>query len=215
MMIAARRIVVPALALALFVSAATACGKATGVPLTGDDGGPSPSGSDAATESGPAAGCPTTAPNAGDPCPTVGLVCNYTSEMSPCGTITCGDMGTWEGGFQKVGCPLPSGLECPTPDKPELVGSASPVSRTCTTDPDCVSVTFQTDCCGNSFAFGVDTKSAAAANEAAKTCSNAFPGCGCPEGPPVAETGMSDAGFGAKIVPYCDTNTSTCRTRYF
>lgn len=113
------------------------------------------------------------------------------------------------------GCPLPAGLVCPTPEDPRLTGTTMPVDRSCVADTDCVSVVFQIDCCGNTLAFGVNAKSAATAKDAAETCQRGFPGCGCPAGPTVAETGLSDGGqptFGAPIDAYCASGT--CKTRY-
>jgi hypothetical protein len=113
------------------------------------------------------------------------------------------------------GCPLPAGLVCPTPEDPRLTGTTKPVDRSCLADMDCVSVVFQTDCCGNTLAFGVNSGSASSAKNAADTCQRGFPGCGCPARPTVAETGLPDGGqpmFDAPIDAYCASGT--CKTRY-
>ena len=126
--------------------------------------------------------------------------------------------GTNEAGVPEAcpsstGCPLPAGLSCPTPESPQLSGTASPVSRACTGDGDCASVIFQSDCCGNTFALGVSTASVAPATAAASTCRSGFPGCGCPATPTVAETGTPDGGgFDVPIEAYCAAGT--CKTRY-
>jgi hypothetical protein len=135
--------------------------------------------------------------------------------MKPCGKMTCGARGTWEGGsFNSLGCPLPAGLTCPSRTSSELRGSAEPVDESCVVDTDCASVVFQTDCCGNTLAYGVNKSSVGAATVAATTCKNGFPGCGCPESPTVAQTGKPDGGvnFNAPIDAYCAAGT--CKTRY-
>jgi hypothetical protein len=203
------------IALALF--AWTACGgKATGVD-TSPSPSPSPSagtssGNPTTTDGGSPAGCPSSAPAAGDACAITGLECDYASDMPACGMFKCGDTGQWEGALSSINCPLPAGFTCPTPTAPELHGSSTPIDRTCTGDADCASVKFETDCCGDTFAFGVNVKSAAAATAAAAICQRSFPGCGCPSGPTVAETGNADAGFDDPIDPFCDVGT--CKTRY-
>lgn len=123
------------------------------------------------------------------------------------------DAGTTDACSPATGCPLPPDLVCPTPAAPQLSGTASPVDRACVVDDDCASVIFQSDCCGNTFAFGVSRASVGAATAAAATCRSGFPGCGCPQGPTVAETGTPDSGgFDELIDPYCASGT--CKTRY-
>jgi hypothetical protein len=132
------------------------------------------------------------------------------------GRIDASDVDGGDSGCTTArGCPLPPDLVCPTPEDPRLSGTSMPVDRSCVADSDCASVVFQTDCCGNTLAFGVNVQSASTAKQAADTCQSGFPGCACPEGPTLAETGFPDGGsptFADKIDAYCASGT--CKTRY-
>jgi hypothetical protein len=186
--------------------AAAACGgqsTGTGAPEAGAGG----------DDGGGASGCPAVAPSAGSTCGDRGLVCTYPSDGASCGTFTCDDAGAWSSASRGGGgCPLPPGLVCPTEQTPTVTGTKSPIDRACTGDGDCAAVTFATDCCGDAIALGVRQSSVAAAQEAAATCGRAFPACGCPARPPVAETGTSDGGAPVTIEAFCASGT--CRTRY-
>ncbi len=64
-------------------------------------------------------------------------------------------------------------------------------ARQCTRDDECVTVTHQTDCCGNARAFGLRRDAVVAFERFETPCAASFPGCGCPAMPPVADDGRS------------------------
>ena len=59
----------------------------------------------------------------------------------------------------------------------------------CTQDADCVVAFHQTDCCGNSAAWGIATGEKAGFDAAETICKGQYPACGCPAMAPVADDG--------------------------
>lgn len=112
------------------------------------------------------------------------------------------------------GCTPPADLVCPVPKAPLVGGPKATIDKSCDAIDDCVLVTLQTDCCGNSLAYAVNKKSAAAAQTYADTCGRTFPGCGCPARPTVPEQGEYDGGIGTepKIIATC--TASGCLSTY-
>lgn len=64
-------------------------------------------------------------------------------------------------------------------------------AKTCAGPDDCALGVHQTDCCGNRVALGLAADQKAAFDAAEATCAAQYPHCGCPQGPIVAEDGLS------------------------
>ena len=83
------------------------------------------------------------------------------------------------------------------------------LGRTCAASTDCATFVHQTDCCGNSRAFGVSVLALGALQALEDTCRPLYPRCGCPSRAPVLDDGSSGS-FGG---PYpVDCVSGQCRT---
>jgi hypothetical protein len=81
-----------------------------------------------------------------------------------------------------------------TTGEPEIMCEGEPLyfptfDRSCTAVRDCSVVFHQTDCCGNSVAWGINVDAAKAFGEAEAICQAQYPECGCPAGPATADDG--------------------------
>jgi len=80
--------------------------------------------------------------------------------------------------------------------------------RSCTTADDCVAVTHQTDCCGNTRVMGIAAPERSRFDAAEAICRSQYPACGCPAGPPRADDGTVGT-FGETPDLTCDSGTCT------
>lgn len=86
------------------------------------------------------------------------------------------------------GCASPAGM-CSTYPFPSF-------SKCCSGDDECVVAFHQISCCGTHVAWGINAKDKAAFDAAEAMCEMAYPGCGCPTGPTMAEDGKFSKDFG-------------------
>ena len=116
--------------------------------------------------------------------------CHYegAEDCSTCGTMVCDD---------------PAGMCGP--------GEPFPIfGERCATVEDCAIAIHQTDCCGNTYAFGIERTEQAAFDRAERSCRGTYPACGCASGPTVTESGLP-AYDPSAISVYC-SDESRCDT---
>jgi hypothetical protein len=63
------------------------------------------------------------------------------------------------------------------------------LDRHCAVDGDCAVGIHQTDCCGNTFAVGLNRAERTKFDASESTCAASYPGCGCPQGPTRTDSG--------------------------
>ena len=83
------------------------------------------------------------------------------------------------------------------------------LEKACTAATDCFVALHTVSCCGTQVAIGFNLSSKSAFTTAENKCDNAYPGCGCAEGPTMAEDGKSQQ-VGGAIDVRCDSGL--CRT---
>jgi hypothetical protein len=83
------------------------------------------------------------------------------------------------------------------------------LEKGCVAASDCFVANHMVDCCGTLTAVGLNVSAQAAFTTAETKCANAYPGCGCAEGPTTTEDGKSQLG-GGTIEVRCETDL--CRT---
>jgi hypothetical protein len=83
-----------------------------------------------------------------------------------------------------------------------------PLEKACTVASDCFVAQHMVSCCGTLVALGFNVSAKPAFTAAEATCSMAYPGCGCAQGPTKAEDGKFD--LQNTISVRCDTGL--CRT---
>ena len=79
-------------------------------------------------------------------------------------------------------------------------------ARQCIRDDECVTVTHQTDCCGNARAYGLRRDAVAAFDRFEAPCAASYPRCRCPVMPPVADDGRN----GGELAVAC--TSGLCRS---
>ena len=93
--------------------------------------------------------------------------------------------------------------------------SLSLVYKKCAVTTDCTVVDFQINCCGSMHATGVSVTSKDEVATCATSRAEAFPKCGCPTSPPIADDGSTDTGFsGTAPAVTCNPTTSQCETSF-
>jgi hypothetical protein len=87
------------------------------------------------------------------------------------------------------------------------------LDRHCAIDDDCTVAIHQTDCCGNTFAIGVNHSERTRFDASEPACSASYPRCGCPTGPTRTDSNET-ATDTATIHAGCITSgpTKQCRT---
>ncbi len=164
--------------------------------------------SDCSTTDDPTTGSTTDETGCGTECPATTEVTGESESDPSCGPNPCGacqdgctpndvcEMGEWS---CECVCDSGSDTDATTGGEgdvmcvPENGGEPSFPSfdKSCNTVDDCALVFHQVDCCGNAEAWGINLSELPAFDEAEAICQSQYPGCGCPNGPPLAEDGNS------------------------
>lgn len=89
---------------------------------------------------------------------------------------------------------------------------ASTLDHSCATDADCDVAIHQTDCCGNTYAIGINDAERARFDALEPACQASYPLCGCPAGPTRTDSGESS--FDGTFQVGCITSgpSRTCMT---
>ncbi len=104
--------------------------------------------------------------------------------------------------------------ECPPAGCFDGAGTLDKSLTKCAVASDCVVVPFQINCCGSMHEAGVNAANKAKVEKCAADRAAAFPGCGCPRSPPVADDGSTDTSFnGVKPSVTCNASNQ-CETSY-
>ncbi|MDB4934910.1 MAG: putative secreted protein [Labilithrix sp.] len=103
--------------------------------------------------------------------------------------------------------------ECPPDVCFDTGGTLDPNLTKCTAPADCVAVAYQSDCCGNHHAAGVNVANEAKVTKCASEREASYPKCTCPEGPPVADDGSTGTFGGGPPAVTCNAS-GHCETSY-
>lgn len=126
------------------------------------------------------------ADNAQADCSGVNLACRRVQPYCEPPFVVSYTGSCYEGCVRQSDC-APEPVICSGPGAPRF----PTFDKSCVADRECVVVTHQTDCCGNSEAIGVNAGQQMSFDDAERICRSQYPACGCPARPPVAEDGQS------------------------
>lgn len=188
------------------MSVVAACGGGVSLGDTaGVDAGSDDGGADSASDGsdGAATACASTAD--------CGLPPGYLRKMCSDGSIG-GDTGRCLKTAR--GCEWEN-RECPPDGCFDGAGALDKSLAKCGVTADCVVVPFQINCCGSMHAAGVNAASKAKVEACAASRAAAFPACGCPTSPTIADDGSSETGFsGVTPSVVCNGSTGLCETSF-
>lgn len=103
---------------------------------------------------------------------------------------------------------------CPPAACFDAAGALDKRLAKCGASTDCVVVPFQINCCGSMHAAGVNLASKSTVEKCAADRAAAFPACGCPTSPTLADDGSSETGSGGTPSVVCNVSTGLCETSF-